>query len=437
MAKTRQQIDVAALLAERRFGPIQLEALALCALALFTAGFDAAVMSTSAPAIARALDLPAGALARAGTGTIAGIVLGVLAGGFGDRTGRRRSIILSLLACGAASLATALAVSPSVFLALRVITGLALGAVLPNALALVWEFMPRRNRLVLTSLAWTCFAAGAAVAGPVADSLLQRYQWPALFLLGALLGIVSTLLLWSLLPDSPPLLAHRGESKLPQLVATLGRISRRYEAISGFEFIDAVPSEPGLGILLLFQRGRARVTLLLWLALFCTAVAAALLAAGAPGAIAAVGLSNGNTAIALALLPVAGLAGGLAFPYLAESIDCFLGLAGGLLLGAVMAGVAALAGKGTLLLVLLPAAAFCIGGGAIALGLFTTTLYPTPIRATGIGWALAAGFVGQGVAALAVPALVALHLSLGVFFGIVAIAALAGAVLAIALALRR
>ena len=79
------------------------------------------------------------------------------------------------------------------------------------------------------------------------------------------------------------------------------------------------------------------------------------------------------------------------------------------------------------------AAGFCIVGGQIAANALAAGLYPTSVRASGVGWALGIGRVGSIVGPLVGGALLTMKWSAGAVFMAAAGAALCAALAAFSL----
>jgi AAHS family 4-hydroxybenzoate transporter-like MFS transporter len=74
--------------------------------------------------------------------------------------------------------------------ALRLISGLGLGCIIPNATALVGEFSPKRSRVTLTMGITVGFTAGAAIGGFVALWLIPLFGWRSVFFVGGAVPLV-------------------------------------------------------------------------------------------------------------------------------------------------------------------------------------------------------------------------------------------------------
>lgn len=118
------------------FTPRLIVSLFLCGLVLFIDGYDLAALPLALPHIATALDIAPARFGFALSAVLLGLGVGaVLLAPLGDRFGRRRTIILSVICIGLLTMATATGTSIGGFIVWRLLTGLALGACLPNVTA--------------------------------------------------------------------------------------------------------------------------------------------------------------------------------------------------------------------------------------------------------------------------------------------------------------
>ena len=107
-----------------------------------------------------------------------GLMFGALvAGPLADRFGRKTVIICSSIGFGIFSLLCVTAHSLTELTIWRFLTGVGLGGAMPNALALVSEFSPRRRRSTMTVLALIGFNLGSALTGFIAAALIPAFGW--------------------------------------------------------------------------------------------------------------------------------------------------------------------------------------------------------------------------------------------------------------------
>jgi AAHS family 4-hydroxybenzoate transporter-like MFS transporter len=417
-------VDVAAILDEGRWGTSQKLFVALTALTVIFDGVDNQLFAISLPAIMRDWAMPRGAFAPVLASGMFGMMIGGALGGIaGDRFGRRAALIGSALTFG---LFTALVATVDSLLTLalfRFLTGLGLGGAMPNAAALASEYVPRRHRAFAVTLTIVCIPAGGTLAAFVGGRLLDVIGWRTLFVTGGLIPVAIAVLVARLLPESPRYLA-RHPQRWPELARTLQRFGHRVP--SGSTFVEG-HEEPiaRTSVSVLFTPEFRRDTLALCGAFFFCLLAVYTAFNWVPSMLTGAGLtlivaSNGLTAFNLG-----GVAGAIG---------------GGLLISRfgsrpAMLGMTAIAAAGALVLASLPIVVpntiwiivmLGITGGminAVQTTMFALAahVYPTSVRATGVGTAVSVGRSG-GVVSTYVGAW-ALELGGSVaFFGVIAAA---------------
>ena len=104
-------------------------------------------------------------LVVAGAALVFGLAAGALsAGPLADRLGRKRVLVVSVLVFGLACLGSAFAADLSQLTMLRFVTGVGLGAAMPNAVTLMSEYCPQRRRATMTNTMFCGFPLGALPA---------------------------------------------------------------------------------------------------------------------------------------------------------------------------------------------------------------------------------------------------------------------------------
>lgn len=394
-------VDVAELIDQQRVGRFQVWVLLLCASAMFVDGFDTQAIGYVAPRLSAALAVKPGAFGVIFAAGGLGALLGTLVfSPFADRLGRKPVIIGSMLFFGLCSFLTSTANTVPQLMWMRFATGLGLGGVVPNALALTAEFMPKQFRVTLVMMAWFGFSTGSGVAGPIAAHILQAHTWRAVFVFGGLLPVLlAPILMWSL-PESLQGLTQRGADG-PRIGATLMRMNRRLVFPEPARFINSEKKEKGFPVAMLFREGRAGITLLLWVMFFMNLLALFFLNSWLPTVLHKAGIPEHQAIVIAALLHFGGIAGGLALAPLCDRFNPFAVLAIAYVLsGTCIAGV----GIGGNLAIFAMATTFSAGfftfGAQNTANALAATKYPTAMRSTGIGWALGIGRSAQIVGPL-------------------------------------
>src|SRR3954453_17683265 len=128
MAQGMPIVDVADFIDQQPVGGFQIKLLLTCAAVLFLDGFDTQAIGYVAPALAKEWGLTKAALGPVFSAGLFGLMIGALVfGPLADRIGRKKIIILSTLAFGIGTLATAFVADVNTLLAIRFLTGLGLG----------------------------------------------------------------------------------------------------------------------------------------------------------------------------------------------------------------------------------------------------------------------------------------------------------------------
>ncbi|WEK02305.1 MAG: MFS transporter [Candidatus Sphingomonas phytovorans] len=428
----KADVDLETFIDERHFGRPHVLLIGLCALAAAIDGFDAQLITYLAPSIARDLHLSRAMLGPVFSLGIVGMAFGSLAGGMlADRFGRRPIILLSLLWFGVFSILTAFSATAGTLIALRFISGLGYGALMPNAAALVAEFAPRRYRATAVMVMYCGVAVGGALGGPVTALVLEHHGWHFLFVMGGVLGLLIALLLGALLPESIRFLLAAGGSR-ERLQKSMRFIDPAYSLAPDARLVSASATGAGrVAVRQLFLDGRLPVTLLLWSIFLCAALDLYFIVTWLPTILQDHGVEPRESLLVTSMFQL----GGLLFPLvLARMIDgkraiatvgCIFGLGAvtTCLIGSAGTSVASLG-----LLVFLTGA--FVQGGMTGLTAISAGLYPTLIRSSGVGWALGLSRVGGIIGPMLGAAAVAAGLSFQAIFAVFAIPAIIAALAA-------
>jgi MFS transporter, AAHS family, 4-hydroxybenzoate transporter len=388
-------IDVVDFIDRRPVGGFQIRLLLTCAAVLFLDGFDTQAMGYVAPALAKEWGLSKAALGPVFSAGLFGLMIGALVlGPLADRVGRKTIIILSTLAFGIGTLATAMVQDVTTLLVIRFLTGLGLGGAMPNAIAMTSEFNPQRRRATMVMIMFCGFSVGAALGGMLAAGLIPKFGWRSVFIVGGVAPLIMVPILALRLPESVRFLALHGNA--PARVAELlGRISPRSAFAADARFVINEAHLAGLPVTHLFREGRAATTLLLWVVFFMSLLDLYFLSNWLPTVLNDLGASVSEAVAIGSMLQVGGVVGTFA---LGSLIDRFSFRALALVyFGAVFAvgAIGQLSHSALLVTTAIFAAGFCIVGGQIAANALAAAFYPTSVKATGVGWALGIGRIGS------------------------------------------
>jgi AAHS family 4-hydroxybenzoate transporter-like MFS transporter len=318
----------------------------------------------------------------------------LLFGTLGDRFGRRRTMIACVALFGGGTLLTAFAGSVTQLMLLRLVTGLGLGGALPNAVTLVAECAPGKHRPLLVTLMYIGFSVGGLLGGVIAGSLVVEHGWRAMFYVGGGLPLALSLLLLALLPESPQYLARRaGTGGRLSVLLTRLHPAGAYHAHDRYTLPEAT-SRADVGEL--FRHRRVRNTVLLWLAFFINLLVLFFLMNWLPKLLVDGGVPLAQAIRVTVMFNIGGVLGALVLAWLSARHNPRRMLAAFFALGAIAIMAIGL-GDGRFA----PVAAACFAtglfAGAAQVGLYpiATQVYPSAVRATGVGWAQAWGRIGS------------------------------------------
>ncbi len=217
-------VDVGAVIDEGRWTGYQKLLILGTALTIILDGVDNQLLPNAVPFIAPEWGVPNAAFRNAlATGPFGMMIGGLLGGMLGDRYGRRTALLGSVVAFAVLTVAIAFVHSVTALGVLRLIAGVGLGGAMPNAAALASEYVPRRQRPFAVTLTIVCIPLGGFVASTMAGVVGPAYGWRALFIVGGLMPVVLALVLAKVLPESPRYLAS-DRSRWPELTRTLRRM---------------------------------------------------------------------------------------------------------------------------------------------------------------------------------------------------------------------
>jgi MFS transporter, AAHS family, 4-hydroxybenzoate transporter len=308
-------------------------------------------------------------------------------------------LVAATILFGIFTLLVAHAQSYSMLVLYRVIAGFGLGGATPCFLALISEYVPRQVRGTVVSVLWATFPFGIMLGGFLNSYLVTAFSWQMIFYVGGAIPLIVAALLTVMLPESLQFLIGRGNTfQAKHILARMAPGVVHRDAVLTIER-DTLPGVPAKH---LFRKGRALSTVALSVPFFTAFGVLSAVVFFTPALLSrAVGIASAASDGALvnafhglgALLGMA-LAGQLVDRFGPSKVLGAALLLGGACTVALGPGVASvpLAATTTALIGFFVGIA---GSGCIALA---AIIYPTNIRATGIGWGMAIARAGQVVA---------------------------------------
>lgn len=390
-----ERLDVNAIVENSRLGAFQVLVLLQCFLCMLVDGFDVQAMAYAAPALIQQWGIDKASLGPVFSCSLLGMLIGSLAfGSIADRLGRRPVLIGAAFSLSLLMYATTHATTVEQLVVLRLLTGLAMGAIVPNVAALATEFAPLRNRVMLLMLVSSGLVAGGIIGGAAAAALIPAHGWQVVFLVGAVAPLAVALLMLVALPESLQWCVLRDRHR-QRVYRTLRRLQPALALDDTTRLVVAEPSRKGMAIAHLFSADHLTGTLLLWLINFMNMLCVYFLASWIPLLMSTAGHSASQSVLAGTSMWIGGLAGSWLLGWLVDK----RGFGAVLVPTFLIAALSILAfsryyASIDLAYLTVAIVGFGILGGQAALNAMVAIFYPTALRGTGTGWALGIGRLG-------------------------------------------
>src|ERR1700761_4264895 len=390
---TQTPTDVGALIERSPLGWFHAVVLLNTCLVMCIEGYDMQVASYAAPAIIKTWHLTSSYFGPVfGFGLFGNLLGGTLLGHLGDWLGRKKVVIAGSIFFGIFTLAAAYATSVTGLIVLRFLAGLGIGASIPAAIALAVEYAPGHLKARVVSFLFFGYTLGGTVGGFVAAKLIPKFGWPSVFQVGGVGPILIGILIVFTLPESIRFLVLR-QKRSEEIRAILQKLSPHSIFKEDVSFTVTEKRQTGLPVKRLFAKGSASMTILLWIAFVSSLLGHYFLTSWLPTILTRAAAPLTYAIIAGALLQGGGGFGGIALCWLSDKKSMlFIALSYCIACPFI---ILLPYGHGFLLLLLAFFVGFFLVGGQIGLNSIAGTVYPTDVRATGVGWALGIGRIGS------------------------------------------
>jgi MFS transporter, AAHS family, 4-hydroxybenzoate transporter len=399
---------VSEIIDQRPLSRYQIWTMALCGLVIVLDGFDTQSIGFLAPSIADSLHLSVKTFGPIFSAALAGLMVSSLvAGPMADRWGRKAPIVISTLLFGTFAMLTAHSSSFKELFYFRLVTGLGLGGAMPNVVALMSEYAPKRLVAVLVGILFCGMPAGALLGGLVSSVMLPRWGWQSVFYAGGILPFTLAILLIAILPESVRYLEISGADQR-KITRILARISP--------ELADAPVSRTArddrrrnVPMIHLFTEGRAAGTILLWIPYFMNLLILYFVVSWLPALLRQTGLPISAGITAIVLFSIGGIVGSAVEGSLMNRWGAPAVLLAEFVSGTLLIGSLAYSSSFVVMMAITFVLGVVVQAAQAGLNAIGAMIYPTSIRSTGIGWALGVGRVGSIVGPVLVGILLKLN----------------------------
>lgn len=352
---------------------------AACCLASFGEGIDLQAPGVTMPVLAPLFHLTTGQGFWGGfigtKGLFAsmstfGLFFGAMIGGrLSDLIGRKWVLVWSVALFGVFSAITAHSTSADMLLWMRFLTGLGLGGCYANMIAISVENVRPERRNTAVGVLYSAMPVGGATVSFAAYSWATPELWRNIYYLGAAVPLIAVPCIIALAPNLKPL-EHKAEKPSTSLA--------------------------------LFGEGRAAQTAVMWLCFLSALITQYILLSWLPSLLASKGLPKPDASLAQMTYNIGSVPGAIIAGMLIDSPSrkqaSIIGVFGAGILSLVI--LAAAPAQMPLSLLVAALVGLTVSGSQAIMYALSPGIYPTYVRGTGVGFALAVGRIGSAMGPL-------------------------------------
>lgn len=262
-----RRVNVNKVIDESKFNKFFFGVFILLLLALIFDGYDMGVYGVTLTSIMADMGISptqTGLLASAG---MYGMMFGALFFGMlSDVIGRKKVIIIGIFIYSIFNAFVALISSYSLFVVVRFIAGMGMGAITPVVISLLSEYTPRANRTLLLTMVMIGIPLGQLFSSLAGVAFLEPLGWKALYLF-TLVALVVVAFVVSHVPDSMKFYVPRGEFKTIKKV--LGKANPDFKQAENDIYEISQTNTQKVSLTNLFKDGYAGNTIFIWITFFC------------------------------------------------------------------------------------------------------------------------------------------------------------------------
>jgi len=385
-------IDVNEAIDGSPLGGFQWMVVALSALLLIVDGYDVFVAGTVLPTLIAEWGLSKPQAGALQAWALFGMMFGALIfGPLADRIGRRKGIAISFLLFTVSTLLTGFANSPEQFKIFRFFAGLGCGGLMPNAVALMNEYAPKRLRGTMVALMFSGYSVGGMVAAGLGIAMIPSYGWKPMFFIAAVPLLMLPAILWKL-PESLGFLIRQGKQEEAKRIYAKIAPASRLDAADRLVFSETKGASAS--VLELFRHQRILRTLMLWIAFFCCLLLVYLLSSWLPKVLQEAGYAEKASLLSLFSLNFGGMVGAIAGGWLGDRFGLPKVVVGFFVAAALSIALIGFNPPVVFLFLMVFVAGATTIGTQILLYASVAQLYNLSVRSTGLGWASGVGRIG-------------------------------------------
>lgn len=412
-----KKIDANTIIDRDKLSPLQWLVFIFGFLVFFCDGLDTGIIGFIAPALLDDWGITKPQLAPVLSAALVGMSIGaLLSDPLSDKFGRKAIITSTTLLFASFTILCGFASTTQELMIYRFITGLGLGAAMPNISTIVSEYMPAKRKAFLTGLAGCGFMLGISCGGVLSAYLLENLGWAKVIIIGGAIPLVLVVALLLKLPESPQYLIKNAQQDKAKHIL---------ERLQGCAFVEPVQlvlpqaesnlsESPAKMVLGKYLWGSS----MLWLCCFTSLLVFYLLTSWMPTILKTAGFSTQQFSLIAAIFPFGGVIGAIVMGWYMDKVNPTKVIKFSYLFAVILFLVAGFVSTN---IVLLGITIFLIGallvGAQSSLLPLAALFYPSVCRAVGVSWMHGIGRIGAILGAFFGSLIFTFNLSLsGIFF---------------------
>lgn len=387
-----EKVNINETIDNAKFSLFHWKVLVWCLLIIIFDGYDLVIYGVALPLLMQQWSLTAVQAGLLASAALFGMMFGAMIfGTLSDRLGRKKTIMICVTLFSGFTFLGAFATNPVEFAILRFIAGLGIGGVMPNVVALMTEYAPKKIRSTLVAIMFSGYAIGGMTSALLGAWLVKDMGWQIMFLIAGI-PLLMLPIIWKFLPEALAFLIKSGKEEQAKQIINKLLPTRDIHQNTQLVFNENIHHEAPVKAL--FQDGRAFSTFMFWIAFFMCLLMVYALGSWLPKLMLQAGYSLGASMLFLFALNIGGMVGAIGGGALADRFHLKPVITSMFVIGAAALNLLGFNSPQIVLYSLIALAGAATIGSQILLYTFVAQFYPTTVRSTGMGWASGIGRIG-------------------------------------------
>lgn len=408
---TTKKINTSEVMAASKFNRFHLLVFLWCVYAIAFDGFDIAMYGVGLPLMMEDFGITLVEAGAVGSYTLVGMMLGAfIFGPLADTIGRKKVLAICMFLFSVFTLLAGLAPNATIFTIMRFIASLGMGGIMPNVIALMTEYSPKRNRALIVATMYCGYSVGGIMASLIGMYIMEDFGWRILYWLGIIPLFTLPIFLKKFPESLSYYILHQQGDKLANILNQVDPAGN-YKETDDYEYASTKESTKGFPVKKLFANHRAVSTFAFWITVFSCLLMVYGLNTWLPKIMQASGYGLTSSLSFTLVLGVGQIGGSLLGGYLVDRIGHRKVLISMFLIGAICFVALSMTSNLLLLYVLIAIGGACTVGTQNLVNPYISEFYPKEVRTTGVGVTVGVGRIGSILAPIVIGLLLATNLA--------------------------